>query len=389
MGLFDRLLNVIKPESELGWSFDLELFENAADKAYMKRLAIETCIAFLARTISQTEFKVKNKDVYEKDELYYKLNLRPSKNVTASSFWQQFVTKLTYDNEVLIIFTDDEDMLIADNYTHKEYAVYDDIFSDVSVKDFTFKRSFNQQEVIHLKFSNEKLSGLINSLYADYGELFARTLSSQKRKNQIRGTVEMDMIAAKSAQHQQQLQNFIDNMYKAIDTKDVALIPQQTGFKYNEHTKGSLPSQTADDLDRVTDAFLRQVAMVMGIPISLIHGTMADIEKQTKHYMFFTVEPLIKKLVDEMNVKFFTKEEYLADQKIEAMKPSYQSIFDLATAVDKLRASGIMNGHEIRSELGLERVENDMLDAFVITKNYQDGEQMAEEANDSEGGDNK
>lgn len=386
MGLFDRLLNVVKPDSELGWSLDLELFENAADKAYMKRLAIETCIAFLARTISQTEFKVRNKDKYLKDELYYKLNIRPSKNVTASSFWQQFVTKLTYDNEVLIIFTDDEDMLIADNFEHKEYAVFDDIFYDVSVKDYTFKRTFNQQEVIHLKFSNEKLSGLINSLYADYGELFARTLSSQKRKNQIRATVEMDIIAAKSARHQQELQNFIDNMYKSVENKDVALIPQQTGFKYNEHTKGSLPSQTADDLDRVTDAFLRQVAMVMGIPISLIHGTMADIVAQTKHYMFFTVEPLLKKLVDEMNVKFFTKQEFLNGECVEAMKPSYQSIFDLATAVDKLRASGIMNGHEIRSELGLERVENDMLDAFVITKNYQDGDQMKEEATASEGG---
>ena len=37
----------------------------------------------------------------------------------------------------------------------------------------------------------------------------------------------MDMLAAKSKEHQSKLQEFIDNMYKAIGEKDVAIIPQQ------------------------------------------------------------------------------------------------------------------------------------------------------------------
>src|SRR5690606_26857037 len=99
--------------------------------AHMKRLAIETCIAFLARTVSQSEFRIRNGDTYEKGELYYRLNTRPNKNMTASTFWQTFIHKLIYDNEVLVIQADDGDLLIADDFQQKEYAVYEDIFSNV------------------------------------------------------------------------------------------------------------------------------------------------------------------------------------------------------------------------------------------------------------------
>lgn len=385
MGFFDRLLRKVETDSELGWMFDLELFEKQSERVHMKRLAIEICISFLARTISQSEFRVKNGDEYIKNELYYRLNVRPSKNTTASTFWQTFIHKLIYDNEALVIQADDGDLLLADDFQHKEYAVYDDVFSNVVVKDFEFERTFNQQEVIHLRYGNEKLKPLIDSLFKDYGELFGRIMGGQKRKNQIRGTVDMDMINAKSKQQQSKLQEFINNMYEAIGTKDVAIIPQQPGFKYAETSGNGIAGQSVDEVNKVSNGFLEQVAMAIGIPMSLLRGDMADVDKQTKNYMFFTVSPLLKKIKDEADVKFFTQKEYLSGNNIDIRKPSYRDIFDLATSADKLRASGIMNGNEIRSELGLERVEgNEMLDAYVITKNYQDSSALEGGGDDNE-----
>lgn len=380
MGFLDA---IFKRNSELGFMFDVEMFQETSNRAHMKRLAIDTCISFLARTISQSEFRVKKGKTFEKDELYYRLNVRPNKNMTASTFWQTFIHKLVYDNECLIIQADDGDLLIADDFQHVEYAVYEDIFSNVVVKDFEFKRTFKQSEVIHLRYSNEKLAPMIDGLFADYGELFGRVLSAQKRKNQIRGTVDMDMLAAKTKEQQGKLQEFIDNMYSAISKNDVAIIPQQPGFKYAEMSANGLSGQSVDELNKVTNGFLDQIAMAIGIPVSLIRGDMADVEKQTKNYMFFTVSPLLLKIKNEADVKFFTQKEYLDGNCIDIRKPSYRDIFDLATAVDKLRASGIMDGHEIRSELGLERTENEMLDKFYITKNYQSTEEALK------GGDNE
>ncbi|MEK4913994.1 phage portal protein [Bacillus sp. FSL E2-8887] len=372
--------SVFKRNKELEFMVDLDLIADTANRVHMKRLAIDTCVSFLGRTISQSEFRVRNGKAFEKNELYYRLNVRPNKNMTASTFWERFIRKLIYDNECLVIQADDSDLLIADGFQHNEYVVFEDIFTDVIVKDYTFKRSFKQSEVIHLKYRNDKLSPLIDGLFADYGDLFGRLLNSQKRKNQVRGTVDMDIIGAKTEEQIAKLQEFIDNMYKAIGTKDIAIVPQQKGINYNEIYNGVANGPSVEEINKVTNGFLNQVAMAIGIPTALLYGEMADVEKQTKNYMLFTVRPLLKKLSDEANVKFFEMNEYLSGQKIEVKAVSYQSIFDLATSIDKLISSSAFTGNEIRSEVDYEGSDDPNLNIHHITKNYK-------KLNESEGGD--
>ncbi|EEK89248.1 Phage portal protein, HK97 [Bacillus cereus m1550] len=347
----------------------------------MKRLAIDTCVSFLGRTISQSEFRVRNGKAFKIDELYYRLNVRPNKNMTASTFWERFVRKLIYDNECLVIQADDGDLLIADGFQHNEYAVFEDTFTDVRVKDYTFKRSFKQSEVIHLKYRNDKLSPLIDGLFADYGDLFGRILNSQKRKNQVRGTVDMEMTGSKTEENLAKLQKFIDDMYQAFGNKDIAIVPQQKGINYNEIYNGVANGPSVEEINKVTNGFLNQVAMAIGIPIALIYGEMADVEKQTKNYMLFTVRPLLKKLSDEANVKFFEMSEYLLGRKIEVKAVSYQSIFELATSIDKLISSSAFTGNEIRLEVGYEISDDPNLNTHHITKNYT-------KLTESEGGEN-
>ncbi|MCD2332918.1 phage portal protein [Bacillus cereus] len=362
--------SVFKRNKELEFMLDLDIITDTANRLHMKRLAIDTCVSFLGRTISQSEFRVRNGKAFKKDELYYRLNVRPNKNMTASTFWERFVRKLIYDNECLVIQADDGDLLIADGFQHNEYAVFEDTFTDVRVKDYTFKRSFKQSEVIHLKYRNDKLSPLIDGLFADYGDLFGRILNSQKRKNQVRGTVDMEMTGSKTEENLAKLQKFIDDMYQAFGNKDIAIVPQQKGINYNEIYNGVANGPSVEEINKVTNGFLNQVAMAIGIPVALIYGEMADVEKQTKNYMLFTVRPLLKKLSDEANVKFFEVSEYLLGRKIEVKAVSYQSIFDLATSIDKLISSSAFTGNEIRSEVDYEESDDPNLNVHHITKNY-------------------
>lgn len=371
---------VFKRNSELEFLFDYEIFGETSNRVQMKRLAINTCVSFLARTIAQSEFRLKKGGKYQKDELYYRLNVRPNKNQTASTFWQTVVDKLIHENECLIIQADDDDLLIADDFVHNEYAVYEDTFSKVVVKDFEFKRSYKQSEVLHLRYSNEKLTPLIDSLYKDYGDLFGRVLESQKRKNQIRSTVNVDANTAKNKDAMSKLQEFINKMYGAIGNKEIAIVPQQPGFEYKEHFSGAGNGiQSVDEINKVTDGFLDKVAMAIGIPTGLLYGEMADISGEMQNYLTFTVKPFLKKIKDEVNGKFIEKEDYLNGTHLDVKVVSHQSIFDLATAIDKLRASGIMNGNEIRTEIGMDIVDIPFMEEYFITKNYT-------EMNSSEGG---
>lgn len=366
---------------------ELELFTNAKNRLHMKRLAVDTCVSFLARTISQSDFRVREGKEYVRDELFYKLNLRPNKNQTASTFWETFVNKLVYENECLIIPTDSDDLVIADAFTHNEFALIEDTFSDVTVGDFTYQRSFKQSEVIHIRYRNENLMRLIDGLFDDYGSLFASILSSQKRKNQIRATVNIDSKTAQTKDGQSKLQQWLNRTYGAIESKDVAIIPQQQGYDYDEKASGNSNGQSVDEINKVTNGFFDQVAMAIGIPTALIYGDMADVEKQTKNYIGFTVNPLLKKLADEISAKFFTMQEFLSGKRVEVESVSYYDIVDIAASIDKLISSGFATGNEVRVKVGWERSDDPNLDKHYITKNYtQTGVEQADEGGETDNG---
>src|SRR5690606_3054152 len=206
-------------------------------------------------------------------------------------------------------------LLIADSFTHTKYAVFEDSFKDVTVQNYTFNRTFKMSEVLYLEYTNEKLSTLLDGLYSDYGELFARILEFQKRKSQIRGLVDIDAVLDKSEEGQKRLQNYINKIYKAFSEKSVAIVPQQKGFKFEE-SKTPVANYSVDEINKVTDGFLYQVANALGIPIALLKGEMADVEKQTRNYMTFCIDPIIKKIKDEGDAKFIEKEEYLSGKRM-------------------------------------------------------------------------
>ena len=105
MGLLDFF-----KRKDVQFSFDLELFQDVSERAHMRKLAIDTCASFLARTVNQAEFRVKENGKYTKNELYRRLNLRPNINQTASTFWQKLMYKMVYENECLIVQSDTEDL---------------------------------------------------------------------------------------------------------------------------------------------------------------------------------------------------------------------------------------------------------------------------------------
>ncbi|WP_074734306.1 phage portal protein [Halobacillus karajensis] len=365
------LLDIFKKHSELDFMLDMELLEENMNKVHLKRLAIQTCINMIARTISQSEFRVKKGKEVIKDEMYYRLNVRPNKNMTASTFWQTVIYKLVYDNECLIIQSDTDDLLIADDFTRNEYPLVGDTFTGVMIKDFEYNRTFRMDDVFYFQYSNEKISTLIDGVFKDYGELFGRLVEFQKRKNQIRATVDLESINTKDADTMDKLQKFIDKMYKAISEKSVAIVPQQKGFTYNEKSN-TVETQNVDDINKTAKGFLDHVAKSLGIPIALLHGEMADVEKQTRNYMTFCIDPLLKMIGDELNDKAITKKDFMNGTRMDIRRISYSNLFDLASSIDKLVSSGAFTGNEIRREAGHEDSEDPKLDKHIVTKNYQE-----------------
>ncbi|TKI72010.1 phage portal protein [Lysinibacillus mangiferihumi] len=367
------LQDVLNKNKEIGKMFDeFDFFGiETSQRAYLKKIALETCINFIGRTISQSDFRFLKDGKRQLDDWHYLLNIRPNTDQSASDFWQDFVYKLLHENEVLVILTDNNDLLIADSFDRIEYAIYPDIFKSVTVKDYTFQRSFNMDEVIHISYNNEKLTKFMNGMFEDYTNLFSRMIETNMFANQIRATAEMDSTQKLDDENLGKLQNFINKLFGAFRQNAFAIVPKLKGFNYEEIVDGSNGGRSVEELSKVKRDLIDDVANILGIPTSLVHGDMAEFETAIKAYIKFCIAPLVKKIEDELNAKLIDKKEFLKGSRIEVKGVTETSVIENSEAVDKLVASGAFTRNEVRELFGAERSDDPELDKFVITKNYQ------------------
>lgn len=378
MGWLD---NILRRNSELESMFDLDLIDETNHRAYLKKMALETCINFIGRTISQSDFRIMKDGKRQINDWHYLLNIRPNTDQTATDFWQDFVYQLIYENEVLVVLTDNNDLLIVDDFDRVEYAVYPDVFQNVTVKDYTFKRTFRMDEVIYLTYNNEKLTRFMNGMFDDFGDLFSRMIEISMRNHQIRGTVGVEASQSLDEKNQSRLQTFIDKLFTSFRKNTVALVPKLKGFEYNEVAKGEGKGQSIEEITKLKRSLVDDLANILGIPKALIHGELSDFETSIKAYIRFCNSPVVKKIENELNAKVLTKNEYLRGDRVAVLGLTERDLIENAEAVDKLVASGAFTRNEVRELFGKERSDNPELDKFVLTKNYQS-------ENELEGGEN-
>lgn len=367
MALFPIFKRETVPESSFTFNFDYE----EPSRAYLKKMALETVISFIARSISMSDFRIMKNGKRVINDEHYVLNVRPNTDQAASDFWFQYTYRLIHEGEALAIPTDSGDLLIADSFERKEYAVYPDQFTNVTVKGFTFQRTYTMDEVIYLKFGNEKLGKFMDGMFKDYTDLFNRLVEINLRSNQIRATVNIDANQALDEKKQTQLQEFINNMYKAFREKAVAIVPKLKGFEYSEIADGNTSSASVDDITKLKSSLIDEVADILGVPQKLIHGDIADIDSLMKSYIKFCIDPINKMIADELNAKLISKSDYLKGERIKVFGIRVKDILDLAEAIDKLVASGAFSRNDVREFAGEERSDNPALDEYVLTKNYQ------------------
>ncbi|KAA0547567.1 phage portal protein [Bacillus sp. BGMRC 2118] len=368
MGFLDTIL---RRNSELEFLFDLDLPYDSTHNAYLKKVALETCINFIGRTISQSDFRIMKNGKRQLDDWHYLLNVRPNTDQSAADFWQKFIYELIHENEVLVVLTDTNDLLIADSFNRNEYALYPDVFTDVTVKDYTFQRSFRMDEVIYLTYNNEKLTKFMSGMLEDYAELFWRMIETSKYSNQIRATVGIDSTQSLTTENQTKLQNFIDKLFTSFKKNALAIVPKLKGFDYNEVTDGANSGRSVEEIIKLKKSLIDDVANILGIPNALVHGELAEYETSIKAYVKFCIGPLIKKIRDELNAKLIDKKEYLSGSRIDVRGVTEMNPLEVADAVDKLIGSMAYTPNEVRVKLGDEPSSDPRLDEHYFTKNYQ------------------
>lgn len=377
MSLFDVFKQSIKKETPSDWLPDFVVGDEDAARSYLKIMAKNTVLDFVARTMATLEIKFKNK--HDTADWEYILNVRPNSDMSAATFWEKFFYRLLDENEVLVIFTDDNQLLIADNFTRNEYAVYDDTFSNVMVKDYIFQRTWQMSDVVYLEYNNSKLNRFADGLFDDYSELFGRIIDVAMRNNQIRGSVSIDAVDTLNNEvgkdgktRTERLQDYANKIYQSFKTKSVAIVAKVKSIVYEEYTnKQGVSNQSLDELNKMKSSLVDDIANAIGVPTALIYGEKAELNSNIKAFRKLCIIPLMKKLQDELTAKILTRKEYAQGERIQVIKVLPINVLEHAVQMDKLVSSGTFFRDEIRAEADYDPLPNGEGQKLIMTKNYQ------------------
>ena len=114
----------MKKDTGLKSSFTFNFDYEEQSRAYLKKMALDSVISFIARSVSMSDIRVSINGKRAYNNLHYVLNVRPNTDQSASEFLFTFVYTLLHEGEILVVPTDDGSLLIADSFTRIEYAVY-------------------------------------------------------------------------------------------------------------------------------------------------------------------------------------------------------------------------------------------------------------------------
>ncbi|MEC2865986.1 phage portal protein [Bacillus thuringiensis serovar kyushuensis] len=349
---------------------------------FYKKLAVESCIDLIANALTMCEIQTFDKGKEIRGENYYLLNVQPNQNQNASEFMHSLVHHLIDDNECLVIMSNDQ-LYIADEFTVEHYTFKESVYKNIVIGDLNLRREYMESEVLYFKLNDNNIMQVIDGMYESLGKLLISTINFYKRKNSKRFLLKGDFLRAQDEETQKKIDEFFDNQLKNwLDpNKETSTFQLPDGYNLEDLSdggKGSASNGTSRDTTALINDIFNYVAIAFHVPVGILKGDVADIEKQMDSFLAFCINPMARLIQDEFNRKMYKKKDFLKRSylKIDTTKIKVVDITKLATALDKLFAIGGLSINDILIILGREPIEEEWANKRFVTKNYQEADSL-------------
>ena len=352
-------------------SVDWTEFFGLMDQVYIRELAFWTCVNKIANALSKCEFRTYYHHEPVKKGEYYLWNIEPNRNQNASAFLTKLIGKLYLNNEALVVESLGQ-LYVADDFQKTVYALYDYQFTGVTVDDFTFGKTFYQNEVLYFQLNSLDMRQLVNLLYSSYNELLQYAANAYRKSRGSRGILDIDAQAQAEDDFSDTLQELMTNYFKKFFESENAVLPLYDGYKYTELQSKTYSSESTRDIKALADDIFDFTARPFFFPPSLAKGDVQDTEKATDELLTFCMDPLARMLEKEINRKRNGMAGFLAGNYlwIDTTAVKHIDIFDIAAPVDKLISSGIYSINDIRRVIGEAPIDEEWAKTHFITRNY-------------------
>lgn len=358
-----------------GWAG--EISELYADACY-RELAMWNAIDLIAKSISKCEFKEFQAGKEKKGPEWYRWNVEPNKNQNSTEFLRKLIFMLYYRGDCLVVGEGDQ-LLVADSFVREPYVLYEDIFSQVTIDDFTFRKNFSGSEVFYWNINSlgdgKSIQPVLKLMLESYAKLLAYGMKSYKTSRGNKAIFRYDTIPVPEENKNEWIKNQYDKFGKFLSADSgIAAVGKGTDLvSFQPERKASYSTENTRDIRSMIDDISDFTAKAFGIPPALLRGDVEGISDALDQFLTFCIDPLADMLHEEIVRKSIGRTKVLQgyDLQIDTSAIKHIDIIDAANGIDKLIGSGVCSINDILKLLGRTPINEPWADRHNLTKNYE------------------
>ncbi len=348
-------------------------------KLNLSKLAIEKAIMMIAKAIAKSDILIQTESK-EKNKKEYRLNVQPNDHECGTVFWTEVVKQLLTEQEALIIPINDK-YYRATSWSHTNEVMlkrnYKDVMLNCGGENLTIFRTFQSDEVIHLRYDNARIRLYLQNVVGQFDKTMdsinaMMQLSSQPRFKLKLGTNALS-FREKQADGTDKVMTkdqYVLKIKKLLTSDALEVLTEQENASVEQLQINT--AVKAEELTKMALQINNEVANAFDIPEAVFNGNITEKSDATNEFITYAVSPIAEVINDTLTAYVVGEDDYCGkNEKVMVWLARFKhvDVVDSAVNLDKLRGIGF-HLDEIREMVGYPLLNTEFSTERALTKNY-------------------
>ena len=357
----------------------LQIIATDLTKVQLALMAQEKAAGMIAKAIAKSEIVLTKGEARRKDAEYYRLNIRPNDNETATDFWFNVARTLVSTGDCVVVRMQNGKYYRANSYQMDNYVMFAKTYSNIVLTDgfneISLKYGVSSDDILHFRYSTDKLRLFTNNVLDNLNDALNAVQSLETIANtpllkfKVDANLQFRRRTADGKEVRLTLDNVLDEFKSKIDGKKLAILTEQAGtsLEFMDVKK----QVTASELATLTDTINKECAAAYDIPLGVFNGQITEQSDATNEFITYAVSPVANVINDTLNAKLVGQADYIRGERAFVWLAHFKHIdvIDAAPNLSALRGIGFTLD-EIFEMVGYPVLDTNFSTARALTKNY-------------------
>lgn len=359
----------------------------------MTAAAFNVCTEMIASAIGRCDFRTFVEGKERREREFYLWNYEPNEDQNSTEFLHKLANKLIRSNEVLIVEGKKRGELpslyVADSFTLENDEINPtkaNVYTSVTVGDYTFPKRFLERDVLHLKLRNEKIFDLSVALTTSAARLMSTAEKYYKQSHGRQLKQHIDAIRSGQKDFEKDYTKLVNDQIRPFMNGENTVLPEFDGYTYTDISRGNVAD--SGDVRSLAEDIFNKTAQAFGIPAVLVNGKVEATGDALARFLTNCVDPICDQLSEEITRKRYGYTEWAKGSFVRVDSSSIQhfDMFANAANLEKLVGAGAFTINDILRSAGQPESDEPWANEHYLTLNIERIESSARSASQAKGG---